>query len=821
MHNVSLSLGGAAAVVLTLTYACAPKSHDVDTRASAGSAGSAGSAASASTAGASAGAGASCGQGVLRGVENGHDLLPGYSAPPDPRVATWLAEMSPTDQAALMQGLAVSWEPNYQDINRNPDVHLADGTVFRGFTYTVASRGLNLDAGQPIARNNDSNDFSTAFPAVSLRGASWDLELEWQVGEAIGDEGMASFNDLLIGPPVNILRHPYWGQAQATYGEDTYHVGRMGTAFVAGVQQHVAACAQDFLASGVEATRWTLNAVVDEQSLREIYARPLELLVTDGGVACVMTAYGWLNGVLASENAYLLRDILKNPVAQGGFGFRGFVMSEWWDVPQGQSPPDPATAQANATALANAGLDIEQPWARNYGQLPTVLGSGQVTADTVRDAAARILEQKARFQSALSTDGYGLAPPSSTLDGGSIATNDTHLALAERAAAEATVLLTNGTPGAPVLPIPSGVNSIAVIGAAVEFTLASSSVPKSCPQGEDFRNCTFQFATDVALGDRGDDRVNADPAQSIGPFAGIQSAAQSHGVVTVTHGETAQDAANADLVVVVVGLTPGDEGEDWTIASGGDRTTLTLPAAQADLVNSVLSLTKPTVVVIESGSVVATPWLNHANQNQATIWAGYGGMRGGAALGKLLFGDVNFGGKLPLTWAAESALPPFTDDSQTATLPYLVGYRDYDQRTANGAQPNVVFPFGHGLSYTTFAYSDPVVPCTEVRDGAVLDVTVNIANTGYVSGDEVAFLFVAGPPATSEPRSVKELKSFARVSLDPGAQQTVHLPVRIHDLRHFSAAENQWVIDSGAYTVLVGPSADAADLSVAGTFDVP
>jgi beta-glucosidase len=613
---------------------------------------------------------------------------------------------------------------------------------------------------------------------------------------------------------VDLVRHPCWGRTQDAYGEDAYQVGRMGTAFAAGVQRHVGACANHLVSSDVEQFRARADGTVDEQTLREIYGRPFEMVVRDGGVACVMTAYNEINGVSSTVNPHLIRDILKAPVAQGGFGSRGLVVSEWWAAPGDQTTPDAATGQARAGEMVNAGLDVEMPWTLNYSYLEQAVAAGAVAADTISDAAARVLEQKARFQSLYNTETYGIGPVSSVLDQASIRTNTSHLALAERAAGESAVLLANGPAASPVLPVRGGVGSIAVIGVEVPIYLISTTPPKS---GD-----VFHFATDVPLGDRGSNRVNANPAESIGPHAGIQTAAAAHGNIVVTAGTSAADATNADLAVVVVGLTPSDEGEEYAISAGGDRATLVLPQGQATLVDEVLALGKPSVVVIESGSMVDVPWLTHDNRNQATIWAGYGGMRAGAALGKLLFGDASFSGKLPFAWVRESSLPVFkNNENETGTtLDYFFGYRDYDHRRGAGQSVDLVFPFGYGLSYTTFSYASPTVPCAEVTPNAVLDVTVDVTNTGSVTGDEIAFAFIAGPPAAEGKRSVKELKSFARVSLDPGATERVHLPVRIQDLKHWSTSTSSWVIDPGEYSVRVGRSADDAELATAGTFVV-
>jgi len=403
------------------------------------------------------------------------------------------------------------------------------------------------------------------------------------------------------------------------------------------------------------------------------------------------------------------------------------------------------------------------------------------------------------------------------LSAGSITTNPGHEALAEEVELKSAVLLANGAPGAPVLPLASSLTTIAVLGPDQVFALVSSSVPKTC-SGPQRGPCTFHFATDVALGDRGTNHVNADPARSIGPFAGIAATAGS--ARQVTSGNSANAAADADAVVVVVGYTPGDEGEEYAIALGGDRASLDLPPGQSDFVTSVLDLDKPTVIVVESGSIVNLPWLKHPNKNQATVWAGYGGMRGGSALGKLIFGAANFSGKMPLAWPMQAELDqmPFKDNDPLGTrMGYFFGYREYDRRKAMGANPDLLYPFGHGLSYSHFEYSNLVLPCQTVKKEAIIDVTVDIHNTSAVDGDEVAMLFVkppAKPANVTGDRPVKELKSFTRVSVAAGQTVTAQLPLRIRDLRRWQGdANGKWRVDSGVYTILVGKNAQDAEAS--------
>lgn len=725
----------------------------------------------------------------------------------------------------------------FTDIERSLDVTIGPGSVIRGYQYRDAGRGVNLDAKQTPDRADMGHDYSTVFPAESVRAASWDVNLEFEVGEAMGDEVAGSKNNMLLAPCMNIIRHPYWGRTQETYGEDMYHVGRMASAMTAGIQQHVASCAKHFAANNIENGRASQNAQMDEQTLREIYGRHFEMVVQDGGVAAIMASYNQINGTKNTVNKHLLTDILRND-----FGFKGLVLSDWWAMPGGEvAMVDTTSAQKNTIDGVNAGLNIELPWWLNYGQLPAVVGQGSVSQTQIDELVRQILEQKFRFNTATPDDPFGMGTITSTLDGDSIATNEAHLQLAEDTEVKSAVLLNNGAAGAPVLPL-GNVANIAVVGAGENFSVVSTTVPKSCT-GSSQIACYFNFAKDVVLGDRGSSRVNADPAQSVAVWQGLSNIAtkNNHGTpnVTTTTLVTGADVAsiptNADAIVMVVGYTPGDEGEEYSLSTHGDRSSLELPSStppgggagepQSQLVNEVLALNKPTIIVIMSGSIVNVPWLSNMNQNQATIWAGYGGIRQGNALARLIYGDDNFSGKMALAWPHDEDLPEFSDPSGTTTMGYFFGYRLYDELAAMGTPKQLVFPFGHGMSYTTFEYQSINVPCTTVTEKAIVDVTAHIKNTGTKAGDEVVYLWVKGPKGVSTTpgaeRPVKVLASFAKQHLDAGAEADVSLPVRIQDLKHWNGdANGSWGIDQGTYTVLVGPSGDDNDLKLMGTFTV-
>jgi beta-glucosidase len=750
----------------------------------------------------------------------------------DPKV---LAKLNPTmagisvhDEMLQMGGMPYgsSSMKNYTNTQRSQDT-----ANIRGFRYRDASRGVNL--GEDINGTHPMNiadgqkvGYSTAFPVSMARGAAFDLDLEYAVGEAIGDEMQAVGETLLLAPCMNLLRHPYWGRAQEVYGEDPYQTGRLASAMVYGIQEHIAANAKHYMAYDVEAGRQTNVSDMDEQTLREIYGRHFRMVAQDSGVASVMASYNSVNGAKSTINKHTLTEVLRQD-----FGFKGFILSDWWAVPGKDNILDVSTQTNTAKNLLSAGLDVELPWLYNYGNLQSLYNTGNVQKKDLDAAASRILYEKYRFNADSLTGTVGLKQTVTHYDAakGAITCDATHLALAKRAALESMVLLKNDG----VLPISPAVKNLAVVGATLPFAVQTGSL-------------SVNFATDVRGGDLGSSRVYPDPAKSAGPFQGFCEATGgtfvpvpkdappgtqptcSGGSVNVTtatndaNGDltAALSAANAaDFVVVVAGLTPQDEGEEYTLAA--DRSTncnnpnacLELDAKQTgafagiqdSLIAQVAASGKPMVVVLEGGSVINMPWLP---QVHALVMAWYPGQRGGEALADLLWGQVggvsyNFGGKLPITWGLEQQYgDPFDTPGGETTFDYYVGYRYFDYK-----QAKPVFPFGAGQSYTSFALTNLQLGCSSMAQGAVLPVVVNVKNTGTVAGDDTVMVFVSFPQ-TKARRATKELKGFARVSLAPGEAKQVTVQVRLSDLDYFqadssTATTGNWYVESGPVDIMV------------------
>jgi len=740
--------------------------------------------------------------------------------------------MTDAEKEQQMTGLPQSGTADFNVFNQENNTT----RNIRGFYFRDGPRGVNLNANA-----DNKKDYSTAFPVAIARGAAFDEALEYEIGEAIGDEMLASGNTMLLAPTVNILRHPAWGRAQETYGEDVFLLGRLGSAFVTGVQQYGPACAKHYAANNIEDGRETANATMDEQTLREIYGRHFEMIVQEGGVSSIMASYNEINGTHSTQSAHLLTDLLRTD-----FGFKGFVLSDWWAMPNGQSVPLPtaSTLQPTAQAAVNAGLDMELPWRYNYSTLTNLVTTGGLTSAQLATSTARILEQKYRFK-VDKMSGFGLKTPFTAYNvnsDSSITKNDqvdpaigvSHIDLAEQAAEESMVLLKNqDSNGNPVLPIKRTIQKIAVIGANVSYSLQETSSQDACQSGAGGTlNCTLDFTNNVRTGDFGSSRVFSEPAKSMGPLDGLK--ADANGItVTAYNTAAAAQAAGFDFAVVIAGLTPGDEGEEYTGA--GDRTTgginvtthvvnLALDpkvaGGQNALIASVAALNKPMVVVLEGGSVIdVTPWIGNV---PAVVMAWYPGMVGGKALGRLLFGDANFSGKLPLTWDSNAAdWPTFATAGSTSTpMDYYLGYRYFDYHRTQLMPATGSFPFGYGLSYANFTYANLQVPCSTVPTTGVVNVSVDVYNNSPVAGTETVFLFVQYPSSTDSKRAAatyKELKGFHRVALAPmgamGSAVRVTIPLRVKDLKYWSTS-NQWATETGMIKVIVAPNAAAASATV-------
>ena len=611
------------------------------------------------------------------------------------------------------------------------------------FYFTDGPRG--------VVRGN-----STCFPCTMARGASFDPDLEWRIGAAMGIEARAQGCNLSGAVCINLLRHPGWGRAQETYGEDQHHLGAMGAALGQGIQHHnVCATVKHFALNSLENSRFKLDVRLDERTLHEVYL-PHFKAVIDSGVASVMSAYNKANGEYCGQNAALLTDILR-----GEWGFTGFVHSDWI---KGVYEPYGAAA----------GLDVENPEPLVFGaKLISAVTSGDIELAVIDRACTRILTTLYRFAAA--------ADPLPDYPETLVACAE-HRALAREAAEKSAVLLTNdGT-----LPLdPAKLGKLAVLGrlAALENT-----------------------------GDNGSSRVR--PPDVVTALDGLRAAL---GAARVVHADEADLAAvraaldSADAAIVVVGTTALEEGEfipgGMTLGQdvpgkaradiGGDRRDLGLPADQLALIAAAAAAGKPVVVVIVAGSAIMVEGWH--DQAAAILQTFYAGMEGGTALANLLLGRVSPSGKLPFTVARDPAqYPHFDPDADVADYGYWHGYALFDQ-----AEMAPRYAFGHGLSYAQFSYAG----LEATRQGGALQVEVTVTNTGAMAADEVVQIYV-GTPGRAAERPHKSLKAFRRITLVPGQSERVALQIALDDLRWRDPAAHDWQLEHGTYRVMAGGASD-------------
>jgi len=600
------------------------------------------------------------------------------------------------------------------------------------------------------------------FPCTMARGATFDRDLERRVGEVMGIEARAGGCNLSGAVCVNLLRHPAWGRAQETYGEDPYHLGEMGAALAVGIQTHnVVATAKHFALNSIENARFKVDVRVDPRTLREVYL-PHFKRILDAGCASVMSAYNKVNGEYCGHNRGLLTDILR-----GEWGFEGFVHSDWL---LGVYHP----------YAAAAGLDVENPEPINFGQrLVDAVRSGAIEPQVIDTACGRILTTLYRFAAA--EDPLDAYTPE-------MVACDAHRAIALEAALKSAVLLKNDR----VLPLDrNAIRRIAVAG-----RLAS------------LRN----------TGDRGSSQVF--PPYVITAIDGLKEYLGVEKVVLAGDENdpalAATAASEADAAIVVVGYTAADEGEyipgDMSggdaqsgqrprRAIGGDRDDLGLPAEEIALIRAVASSNSRTVVVVVSGSAVSmTEWIDAA---PAVLQTFYSGMEGGRALAKLLFGDESPSGKLPFTVPVSPAdLPPF--DKNADTIEYGP-YQGYTLMEKTGRTPG--FAFGFGLSYSSFRYR--ALRVRRTQNG--IEAQVSITNVGNVEADEIAQLYV-GFPGHAVDRPKKLLRGFERVRLKPGETRTIRFSVTLDALRYYDPVTREWRLEPGTHVISAGGSSREEDL---------
>lgn len=549
-----------------------------------------------------------------------------------------------------------------------------------------------LSDGPRGVRVSDDYGGATVFPVAMARGASWDVDLESRINDVIAKEMRGIGANMAATPCINLLRHPGWGRAQETYGEDPWHIGEFGVAAVRAVQAHnVMASPKHFALNSIENSRFVINVELDERTLREVYLPHFKKAVQEGGAVSLMSAYNKARGDYLSNNAYLLNDILRND-----WGFEGFVHSDWF------------FAMYDAVGSIKAGLNIEMPISQVYNSsdIKAALSAGEIIEADLDRLILPALTVRLKY--AFAEDHMEYSP--------SLLVLPEHVQLAREAAEESMVLLKNDG----VLPFSANTGTtVAVIG---------------------------RLADMVNTGDRGSS--NAKSPYVITPYQGIKNyhASKGNQVLLDDGSDLARSqrfAAEADQVVLVVGYTYENEGE-YLISTdtmkesaaagkligekgiGGDREDLSLTPADVALIKALSPFNDNLVLVYVGGSAIdMSIW---EDEVPAILYSWYAGMEGGNALARVLYGDVNPSGKLPFSMPEDSAdYPYFTPYTDEINYGYYHGYTLFDKQ-----ESKLAYPFGFGLSYTQFDYKNLKILTPELGVDGTLELQVDVTNSGEV-----------------------------------------------------------------------------------------
>ena len=618
-------------------------------------------------------------------------------------------------------------------------------------TLSDGPNGVRKQAGAADHLGLNPSVPATCFPTAATVACSWDPALGEQLGRAMGEEAAAQEVSVLLGPGLNTKRSPLCGRNFEYFSEDPYLSGKLAAAYVRGIQSNgIAACPKHFAVNSQELRRMASDSVVDERTLRELYLTGFEIVVKEAHPKTIMSSYNLVNGTYANENAHLLQDILRRD-----WGFDGAVVTDWG------GSNDHALGVKNGSTL-----EMPAPGGDAVRELLKAVETGKISESDVDARLDELLTLVLDTHAAVENH-------SRSFDA------DAHHALARRAAAESAVLLKND---GDLLPLAAGA-SVAVIGDFAEtprYQGAGSSAVNSI-KVDTFLDC---------LKDSG--------LHSVGFAAGFDRQGKPD---DAKKAEAVALAEKADTVLLCLGLDEIKESE------GLDRADMKLADNQIELLQAVQQANPNTVVIVSAGASLETPWLAHC---RALVYGALGGQAGAGAMVDVLTGKINPSGKLAETWANAHADTPAKDNFAGAgrTVQYreglYVGYRYYQT-----AGVPVAFPFGYGLSYTSFAYS-------ELKADA-RSVTLTVTNTGSRAGAEIVQVYAAKPDARIF-RPAQELKAFTKVWLEAGESKTVTLPLDDKAFRYWNTKTDSWEVEGGTYELRVGAS--SADIRLTAAVEV-
>ena len=634
------------------------------------------------------------------------------------------------------------------------ETHALPGRGIPAIWLSDGPNGLRKQAGPADHLGLNPSEPATCFPTAATVANSWDPALGEEIGKALGEETASYSVNVILGPGLNTKRSPLCGRDFEYFSEDPYLSGKLAAGYVRGIQSvGVSACPKHFAANNQELRRMASNSVLDERTLRELYLTGFEIAVKEGRPKCIMTSYNRVNGTYANENHHLLQDILH-----GEWGYDGAVVTDW-----GGSNDHVEGVREGST------LEMPCPGFGSAKRLVQAVEEGRLPESAVDARVDELLEL------VFTTDAAVKAAPK-RFD------RDAHHALARRAAAESVVLLKNED---DLLPLKPG-QRVALIG---DF----AQTPRYQGAGSSSVNATRV--------DNLKDAAEADDITLAGFCAGYERSGTPNPAFVE---EAAALARKADVVVLCMGLDESSESE------GLDRSHICIPENQKQLLEAVAQANENLVVVLSAGSVVETGWVSRC---KAVLHAYLGGQAGAGAIMDVLTGRVNPSGKLaetlPLTYEDTPAARYFPGKQQNVEYRegLYIGYRYYET-----AHVPVRYPFGYGLSYTTFAYSDLKADADKV--------TFTITNTGSRAGAEIAQLYVAKVDAAVF-RPEKEMKGFAKVFLQAGECKTVTIPLDDKAFRYWNVKTDRWETEGGSYQLLVGASVQdirlRAEVSVQGT----